>query len=406
VRFANRAEQLAQFLRDVVRGDAWSLWFHHPFEGLRELPTPQAVATALADDPSLALDALALLDDAAMLRTGDLLGSWIERLVAAFPATAPAVPVDDSTIDFLCEAALRYPPSSRTARLLATLVAHKTATGAAPGASELALCASIVDILEMEEARRDTASQAIAAQDQAIADRGVREAVRSDETPTRLLSQALIDRLRARAGALDVRRVSTPTGGPLLLLRDVDRLDLSALASTPPLDGLSAEGAFRALVLARLAGPNRGAELLRDPFWRNLLDLPATVQPNALLDWANTALRGRKKPPMQTRRCALEWPSGFDLEPAAERRVTLAAGETLARFAHRLPGFSQSSSLHLWRNLLNVRATAAISGDDRLEAVIARPPLDPILAVSGAATWTETFDWTRPRRISVSRESS
>jgi hypothetical protein len=404
VRFANRAEQLAQFLRDVARGDAWSLWFHRHFEGLRGLPTPQALATALADDPLLALDALALLDDAAMLRTGDLLGSWVERLVAAFPATAAAVPFDDSTIDSVCEAALRYPPSSRTARLLATLVAFKATTGAAPGANELPLCTSIVDILEMEEARRDAAREIMPAPGRSASVGGAREAVRSDEVRAQLLSRAHTDRVRARAHAPDVWRVATTIGGPLLLLRDVDRLDLSALASIPPLDTLSAERAFRALVLARLAGPSNGAQFLRDPFWRNLLDLPANVDPNALYRWANTALRGRRKARTQTRRQASEWPCGFALERPAEWRVTLAAGETLERFARRLPGFAQSSSLHLWRNFLDVRATAVISGGDRLDAVIARPPLDPILAVSGAGAWTETFGWTRPSRISVSRE--
>ncbi|TFV49622.1 hypothetical protein [Bradyrhizobium niftali] len=401
VRFTNRAEQLAQFIRDFGRGDAWSLWFHRPFEGLRGLPAPQALAAALSENPLVALDALASLDDATLLRTGDVLGSWSERFIAAFPAAADAVPPDKQIIDCLCEGALRFPPSSRTARLLATMVAYKAATSVAPGPDELALCSSVVEILEQVEARRDAEGSTPAFLPPSDGDR---EASRTGEVRLRTQSALYSARIAARACALDIRRISTTIGGPLLLLREVDRLDFSAVPPVAPHDDFSAQHVFRTLVLARLAGPSLDAEFLRDPFWRNLLAVPANLQTSTLRDWANSALRGPRTARGKIQRPP-DWPSELGLERTANRLLTQAAGEVLAQFAHRLPGFSGSSSLHLWQNFLNVRATAAIS-IEQFDARIARPPLDPILAISGAAVWTETFGWTRPPRVSVARETS
>ena len=49
--FANRAEYMAYFLRDLVSGHAWSKWYYGEFASLQSLPSRAAVCEALAREP-------------------------------------------------------------------------------------------------------------------------------------------------------------------------------------------------------------------------------------------------------------------------------------------------------------------------------------------------------------------
>src|ERR1044071_2529929 len=48
--FRDRAEYVAEFLRDLLRGCAWEQWYYVGFEHLRRLPTARAVVECLCED--------------------------------------------------------------------------------------------------------------------------------------------------------------------------------------------------------------------------------------------------------------------------------------------------------------------------------------------------------------------
>lgn len=67
IRFANRAEYLARFLRDLSDGRAWGQWYYKQFETLRSLPANAAMREALFREPDEAESTLVHLH-----RTGQL----------------------------------------------------------------------------------------------------------------------------------------------------------------------------------------------------------------------------------------------------------------------------------------------------------------------------------------------
>ena len=390
VRFANGAEQLACFVRDLVGGDAWSLWYHRPFAGLRALPTGQALATALAADPVRGQHALARLDEITIARAGELMGPEVEPLADSL---CRGVADDEGSVDLLtlCEAALRHDPAPGP-RLLAVLKARAAMTGRPCGPRDLTLCRTVVAALAPDPP--EPAPH--------LRDREERPGRASRERPRTPPGNSLAADIRACAAQARIRRIGTAFGGPLLLLRDLDRVPLD-----PDLPGpgdLTGADAIRALVLAALSGPGRGRDFLLDPLWRDLLAIPSDTSVRHLLDWADRAMAGISRPAPPGTRRAPPWPSGLDLSPVADGAIGAIAGLVLDGFARRLPGFSESSASHLYRNFLDVRATVLGQDDHGLTAIVSRPPLDPILALSGAADWTAEIAWTRPSRIAVARE--
>lgn len=96
VRFADRAEYLASFARDLTRGSAWERWYYTAFAGLRSLPAGRAIAEALAREPALAGEALLRLDRRgelgevlAALSPGDMEAVW-SRCLQPREDTAPS----------------------------------------------------------------------------------------------------------------------------------------------------------------------------------------------------------------------------------------------------------------------------------------------------------------------------
>ena len=59
--FRSRAEYLASFLADLAYGCAWSQWYYESFSGLKPLPVPAALRTAICYDVATGKAALALL---------------------------------------------------------------------------------------------------------------------------------------------------------------------------------------------------------------------------------------------------------------------------------------------------------------------------------------------------------
>jgi hypothetical protein len=52
VRFADRADQIASFIIDLLRGQAWTSWFHHAFDHLRSRDAKTALYVVLTESGS------------------------------------------------------------------------------------------------------------------------------------------------------------------------------------------------------------------------------------------------------------------------------------------------------------------------------------------------------------------
>jgi hypothetical protein len=82
IRYKNRAEYLARFLRDLADGRAWGQWYYSQFETLRSLPTNAAMREALFRDPDEAESTLLhLYQDGQFNSVASLLSALDQRLL-------------------------------------------------------------------------------------------------------------------------------------------------------------------------------------------------------------------------------------------------------------------------------------------------------------------------------------
>jgi hypothetical protein len=82
IRYKNRAEYLARFLRDLAGGRAWGQWYYNQFETLRSLPTSAAMREALFREPDEAESTLLHLYQAGQFNSvASLLNALDQRLL-------------------------------------------------------------------------------------------------------------------------------------------------------------------------------------------------------------------------------------------------------------------------------------------------------------------------------------
>jgi hypothetical protein len=415
VRFPHRAAFLARFLADLARGHAWSAWYYRPFEGLRVLPIPAALRTATLAEPAGGCDALLLLDGRERDRVVEALG----RIEAA------------RVLEGLAEVGASGDPLPAAAALLA---AATMSGSAAPGCPDRQALRLFLRLAAEAPQGSTPAGPATAALARALAylhahapAPGMLRAIREAEGAAALygaagpeageallpllrlapaLRAALLDAVASGAadGPEDAR--DTPFGGLFLLLRDLDEV-LPDMAGWPAPEGCRPDAVLRLLVLACCAGAARSASAWRDPVWRDLLGLPGRFGREALVVWAAgvprgalAAWRGQLPPVPSPRRPAAGFP---DLPPRLRLCIARAAGWLLARFCGRLPGFGGSSPAYLWRNFLDLQARAETVGTS-IRVELTRPPLDPVLAMTGALRQTLAPGWLGGRRIELRPE--
>ncbi|MGR9072448.1 MAG: hypothetical protein ACU833_05210 [Gammaproteobacteria bacterium] len=73
--FSGYSEYLARFLQDLAAGRAWDRWFYRRYEGLKSLPVPIALRTAIMEKPEAGLKALLGMNGRERLGVIDALGT-------------------------------------------------------------------------------------------------------------------------------------------------------------------------------------------------------------------------------------------------------------------------------------------------------------------------------------------
>lgn len=145
------------------------------------------------------------------------------------------------------------------------------------------------------------------------------------------------------------------------------------------------------LALAACAGPANMPEAIGDPTLRDALGLPPRPAPDEVRAWAlgleeddlRRLTAAGRRPSLADARW-LATPAALRGRPQARGAVQGLANAALHALTVLLPGFAQSSPGFLWRNLLDIGAWIAPEPGG-LRAVLQRPPLDVLLAISGLA---------------------
>ncbi|MFL5256255.1 MAG: hypothetical protein ACJ8AI_25830 [Rhodopila sp.] len=385
--FPDRAAYLASFLRDLADGDAWSLWYYQPFEGLKVLPVAAALRTALLADPARGRRALLMQEP------------WqAARVLSALGASEAARVLSDIDVP----AGDGAPASVTLAEAVLAAWREAPAFGVCPDRLALGCWLMIVRHAPWSAGNGAKAlARALAALRLAIvydAGTGVTEGVRDGDLPAlyRAAGAACAERLaplldlplpvrQAVAGPPDRANPEsgsaprdTPFGGSFLLLPHLQAVPADESEQAPA----GTTNLLRFAVLAACAGDDAAAVFL-DPVWRDLFAVAPGFRLADLADWA-AGLPGPAE--------------AIGRGPLA--RFAAASAAVLSAFARTLPGFAASSPDYLRRNFLNVRARVTC-GADLIEVELARPPLDLVLGITGMMRERLDLPWLDPRPIQL-----
>jgi hypothetical protein len=266
--FGNRADYLASFLSDLACGAAWSQWYYESFTGLKSLPVPAALRTAICNDVATGKTALGLLPPVGLQQVLNELTSQDARHILERFAE------DDTAVEeAVCREAVagamsnlvgltKLADESRRALYLFIAATRETIqTSGAPLLAAVLAAAKLTDRLSGESA---------AERQKLIAAYARKEAPASTDSAIRTGTE-----LR-----------TTAFGEIFLLLPRLDEMPLSeATREWPDSNGVAALSLARWLVLLKCCGREQSVRAFYDPLLRDLLSIPLTVSPEALRQW-------------------------------------------------------------------------------------------------------------------------
>jgi hypothetical protein len=412
VTFATGTTYLAHFLAELAADRAWSSWYFHAFAGLRSLPVPAALRTAILADSAQGLQALLLLERPERARVlGQLSAREAARVLDGLTESVGADLLPGSTLlvgalesvelSTLCAERLALHFFLALARLSPGQLGRGTAT-AARALSSLRMAAAQGATAVFAPIVSGSLTELYRATEPATAERLALLLKLARPVRTSLVAAAREGPARGITGARD-----TSFGGFFLLLRDLETVPVHEAESWPPAARIEAPHLLRFLVLATCAGPDRALAAFLDPLWRDLFALPGPFGVGELATWAgslhtSSVRRWKRSLPKVAgrRRTERSWPI---LPPVLEGALACAAGHLLTRFAARLPGFASSSPPHLRRNFLEVHARVVLD-EAAVEVELARPPLDVILQMSGAHRTRLDLPWLDARSFDLRPE--
>jgi len=391
VAYSTRAAYLAALVEALAAGRAWGCWWQREAEGLRALPVAAAIRTALAVDPKIGLEALAILPPLRLAVVLDALGPGeANRLLDEFSATRRGSATPAASIAAIADAASAGAEPSPLALYVRAAARSEAAAGSALAAAARAWAALTHALAGRSEAAA-AGFLASLASDGAIAELG--PALQSSSEARRVLAQRLARRRNEMPATADAEPDwrFTRFGGLFLLLPTLGLDEIAeTVAGVPGPDATTLIG-YAALGLC--AGRARFGAWLADPLWRELFGLPVQDPPEALAEqlraipdrvWETVMPLGDALAGMRDASFLLA-PRQLLQSRAARRATARLARSMLTRFARRLAGFRGSSAPFLWHNLLSVTAAVERVGDGGWQARLSRPPLDVLLSLSRLA---------------------
>jgi len=267
--FGNRADYLASFLSDLASGAAWNQWYYESFTGLKSLPAPAALRTAICNDLATGKTALGLLPSVELQQVLNQLTSQDARRILDRFAE------DDTAVEeALCRDAVARAMSQNL--LVLTKLADE---------SRRALYLFIVATRETIEARGAPLLAAV------LAAAKLTDHLSGESAGERQKLIAAYARKEASSATNSAARIGTELrttafGEIFLLLPRLDEMPLSeATREWPDSNGVAAVSLARWLVLLKCSGREQSVRAFYDPLLRDLLSIPSTVSPETLRQW-------------------------------------------------------------------------------------------------------------------------
>jgi hypothetical protein len=410
LRFANRAEFIAWFLRDLAAGAAWNRWYYRQFETLRSLPIGPAIRQTLLREPDQAEAALLHLARTNRMRTlaGFLSRADQEILVQL---CCPQETTPRRTIFAAVFAAWTAEPLSARLPLNLYLEARNDYPDVAP--AEIRSAVRHISTLDSWQQGRRLEGIAAAVAAGRLTPIIGRLSPAEQETllyfaflasedvdwPDRIAEVAQPsstgygkDRTAFTGQARDVGFATRWTGVFLLLPALIAHRELSRAY------GGVEDGILRYLLLAWCVRENAavGPEFEKTiAVAAGLAEAPGRHELGQARPRTELLLQREDLLPEDGDRMAAtgenQWPE-IMLEESMRSQLGLASTVLLRDFARRLPGLGRSSSAYLWRNILSgdgfITSTAG-----RVLVELAPRPLEIVLRLAGFDAIRLTPPW-------------
>jgi hypothetical protein len=426
LRFANRAEYIAQWARDMAAGQAWGNWYYAEFEGLRSLSTSAAMAEGIVREPGEAARVLqqiakngGLEQVCAALHDSD--AAKIYRAAARDQGVDPAA--EERWVMRVVELMRRVPLSTTGDDGHDALRLYAAAKEQFPGAEEGGLSAAVAVVVAWHKAVTQMPSErvkdlrnSLASNDRDTAVRLLRSACASlDDSGDLLVARiaegkadwatVLATAVENPEGVKPEAAFLTEFGGVFLLGRAIldlslhEALECGARRSRDP---EYAAAILRLILAIHCLGRARAGSSPTDAavlWFAGLECAPSLGDMSSLLAEADieSAFAHFSGSIPEERRELLadleEAQAGYfaigDVFPElglegkrAAVWVRLAAA-VLRLFARRLPGFARSSPEYLFQNFLAGTSSVRCSGA-RVEVRLPHCPLSVVLQIAGA----------------------
>src|SRR5581483_6629197 len=305
IHFPDPAAYLAHFLVDLAEQTAWGRWYYRDFEGLRPLPLPAALRTALLDQPDLGLAALLrlpeadratvlralsarearrVLDGLAEIGTAADAARCLEAVWAAWSTLDPDPTAEDgrAALGLYLAVCQRQPelagPTLRSFALaLLGLARHVLAHAGALDAFAAGNAAALLEGAEAEVAAQPQALGACPPDRVIQIGRGLRERLTVPAAPP----------VQPR----DLPR-QTPFGGAFLLAPMLDAVVRAGDGDRwPDLGSTPGSRVAGFLLTLKCCGRDQAERAFRDPVLRDLWGIPPTVSMVDLVRWQRRLAR-------------------------------------------------------------------------------------------------------------------
>jgi hypothetical protein len=168
----------------------------------------------------------------------------------------------------------------------------------------------------------------------------------------------------------------------------------------PALGATPAAPLVRLLLLATCFGRTRFASCFHDPFWRDLLGVPASVTAGQIQGWFTRLGRPRRQRIhtwLQAACFAVQAsePEYFGTAANAWHGALIAAAHGVLRtFARGILGFGESRCEFLYANFLAIGADLEIEESRRI-VLLERATLNLMLNIGGLNRGTRHLEWIR-----------
>ncbi len=412
--FASRAAYLVALLEALAAGSATQQWrLRDAAEGLRFLPPPAAIRTALLAEPADGEAALLSLSPGRLASLLNALGAReSERVLDAFAASSSAAIGPEAAVAAIVAAA-----DSGGSAAPEPLALYLRARAAGPASGPLLAAVARLWVSLAGAVDRPYETSARAWLDWLDGEPADRSGARPDWTGLNVpeaarlaLAASLAGRRASRAPGPRRGDAGQLRGSPTLtrfagLLLLVPGLEIDAIAErvakwpdAPPAD-TAALIAYAALGLC--AGRQRLAAWLNESLWRELFGLDHRASAADLAErlgaigepqWRTLAPLGlRLDSPRNARfllapRALIGASDGASAQ-ASVRGLAALAHALASRFGCRLNGLREPSAPFLWENLLGAGGVLEpVEGG--WQARLSRPPLDILLSLSRLAEGT------------------